>query len=54
MIRLLGLDIDGTLVRRDRTVDPRDRAAIDQARDAGIVVTICTGRIYSGARELAR
>lgn len=46
--RLLALDIDGTLVRRDGQIDPRDRDAIARARAAGMLVTLCTGRIYSG------
>ncbi len=53
MIRLLALDIDGTLLRRDGTIDPRDRAAIARARGAGLSVTLCTGRIWSGTAALA-
>ncbi len=53
MIRLLALDIDGTLLRRDGTLDPRDREAIARARGAGLAVTLCTGRIWSGTAALA-
>lgn len=52
--RLLAIDLDGTLLRSDRTVAPEDAAAIRDARSAGIHVTIVTGRIASGALATAR
>ncbi|HEX4420279.1 MAG TPA: HAD-IIB family hydrolase [Kofleriaceae bacterium] len=52
--RLLALDLDGTLLRRDHTVDPRDIAAIAEVRAAGVIVTIATGRLCSGALGAAR
>lgn len=55
MYRLLALDLDGTLLRRsDGQVDERDAAAIHELRRAGVVVTINTGRLYSGSVEAAR
>lgn len=47
--RLLALDLDGTLLRRDGRVDERDIEAIRELREAGVTVTIVTGRLYSGA-----
>jgi len=52
--RLLALDLDGTLLRDDHTVDPRDIAAIRELQDAGVTVTIATGRLHSGAVDAAR
>jgi Cof subfamily protein (haloacid dehalogenase superfamily) len=52
--RLLALDLDGTLLRRDGTVDERDIAAVAEAQAAGITVTIVTGRLHSGATGAAR
>ena len=52
--RLLALDLDGTLLRRDHSVDPRDIAAIRELQAAGVTVTICTGRLQSGATGAAR
>jgi Cof subfamily protein (haloacid dehalogenase superfamily) len=52
--RLLALDLDGTLLRRDHTVDPRDVAAIRELQAAGVTVTIVTGRLSSGAMGAAR
>jgi Cof subfamily protein (haloacid dehalogenase superfamily) len=51
--KLLALDLDGTLLRRDGTLHERDRWAIKQVQSAGVAVTICTGRLYSGSREAA-
>ena len=45
--RLLALDMDGTLLADDLTVDPRDRAALERARRAGVEVTLLTGRMLS-------
>lgn len=52
--RLLALDLDGTLLRADHTVDPRDIAAITGLQAAGVTVTIATGRLWSGALDAAR
>lgn len=52
--RLLALDLDGTLLRRDGTVDPRDAAAIRSARDAGVHVTLATGRLVHGTLATAQ
>jgi hydroxymethylpyrimidine pyrophosphatase-like HAD family hydrolase len=54
MYRLLALDLDGTLLRDDHTVDPRDVAAIAELQAAGVTVTIVTGRLHTGSIEAAR
>ena len=54
MYRLLAVDLDGTLLRRDHRVDERDVAAIRELQAAGVTVTIATGRLHSGAVEAAR
>jgi hypothetical protein len=52
--RLLALDLDGTLLRADHSVDPRDVAAIAELQAAGVTVTIATGRLRTGALGAAR
>lgn len=52
--RLLALDLDGTLLRSDHSVDARDVAAIAELQRAGVTVTIVTGRLQSGAVGAAR
>jgi HAD superfamily hydrolase (TIGR01484 family) len=42
--RAIASDVDGTLLRSDRTMSPRTEAAIAAAEDAGLVVVLCTGR----------
>jgi len=51
--RLIALDLDGTLVRHDGAVDPRDVDAVARARAEGVHVTIATGRIATGALPVA-
>ncbi|MEW9667775.1 Cof-type HAD-IIB family hydrolase [Ammoniphilus sp. 3BR4] len=42
--RLIALDMDGTLLGKDGTVSPENKKWIRRAREAGIEVTIATGR----------
>ncbi|MGZ8686962.1 MAG: HAD family hydrolase [Gaiellaceae bacterium] len=51
--RLVAIDLDGTLLRSDRTVSDRSRAAIAAARSAGAEVVVATARSPRSARELA-
>jgi len=52
-VRLLALDIDGTLLRSDKTISPRTRAAVDSARAAGVRLVLVTGRRHPSARRVA-
>lgn len=51
---LLALDLDGTLLRADGSVDPRDASAVRRAIEAGVAVTLATGRVSTGALPTAR
>lgn len=53
-VRLVAVDLDGTLVREDGAVDPRDLDALARARARGIRVVVVTGRLPEGALPLAR
>jgi Cof subfamily protein (haloacid dehalogenase superfamily) len=53
-IRLLAIDVDGTLLRSDGTVAESDRAAIAAALASGIAITLATGRLSSSAMPFAR
>lgn len=53
-IRLIALDIDGTLVGDDLQIGPDTRAAIRAARAKGLVVSLITGRMVSSALRFAR
>ena len=50
--RLLALDIDGTLLRTDKTISPRTLAAVQAARDRGVRVVLITGRRHPAARRI--
>lgn len=52
--RLIALDLDGTLLRRDGSIADEDRAAISAARARGVVVTLATGRLTSSTMPLAQ
>jgi hydroxymethylpyrimidine pyrophosphatase-like HAD family hydrolase len=52
--KLLAVDIDGTLLRRDGTIHPDDIAAIARLQARGVPVTLITGRLYSGSSAVAR
>jgi Cof subfamily protein (haloacid dehalogenase superfamily) len=53
-IRLVALDLDGTLVGDDLVLRPRVREAVAAARANGVAVTIVTGRMFAAARPFAR
>jgi len=44
MIDVLAIDLDGTLLGRDKVVSRANIEAVDRARQAGVRVVICTGR----------
>lgn len=52
-IKLLALDLDGTLFGDDLLISDRSRAAIRAAQEQGVLVTIATGRMFRSARQIA-
>ena len=52
-IRLVALDLDGTLLDSRGRIPERNRAAIDRARGRGVRVAVVTGRRFRDARPLA-
>src|ERR1044072_8044759 len=52
-IRLIALDLDGTLLDSRGRVPERNRAAIDEARGRGVRLALVTGRRFRDARPLA-
>src|SRR5205814_4851471 len=53
MYRMLAIDVDGTLIGRDRHVSPRVRAAVRAALGVGALVTLATGRWFRSAQPIA-
>lgn len=53
MIKLLCMDMDGTLLNSKGEISKRNIEAIKKAHEKGVKVTICTGRIFTSARYYA-
>ena len=49
-IKMITIDLDGTLLRSDGSVSDRTVRTLQAARDKGVVVAIATGRMYQTAR----
>jgi Cof subfamily protein (haloacid dehalogenase superfamily) len=52
-IRLLAIDLDGTLVNDRLEMDPRDVAAVKAATAAGVTVALATGRMFKSSLRFA-
>ena len=52
-IKLIAIDIDGTLVNSKKEITPAVKKAVLAARDEGKQIVICTGRPLSGAQRAA-
>jgi len=52
-VRLVALDLDGTLIGDDLILRPRVRSAIAAVQAQGVAVAIVTGRMFAAARPFA-
>ncbi len=52
-IRLVAVDLDGTLLNSDFELTPGAKEAISRARRIGVEITLCTGRMFASARRYA-
>lgn len=48
MYKLVAMDMDGTLLRNDKSISERTKKAIQEARDKGVSVVLATGRPIEG------
>jgi len=53
-IKLIALDLDGTLLNSDKQLSARNYAALDAAAAKGVEIVPCTGRFYGGIPEVVR
>ncbi len=53
MIKLLALDLDGTLLNSQGQIPEENKEAIRNAEDHGVLVTIASGRRFRDARPVA-
>ncbi len=54
MIKLVALDLDGTLIAPDQTISKKNREAIRKCLDMGIMVSIHTGRCAASTKEIIK
>ncbi|MGA3038694.1 MAG: Cof-type HAD-IIB family hydrolase [Vulcanimicrobiaceae bacterium] len=52
-IRLVALDLDGTLISTKLQISQNVKTTIARARDAGVAFTMITGRMFAAARPFA-
>lgn len=53
-IKLIGFDLDGTLLNTKKEITPHTRQVLEEAIKAGVIVLAATGRPYSGIPEEIR
>lgn len=53
-IRVIIMDVDGTLTNSQKVVTPKTREILLKAQEAGIILVLASGRPTSGLRDLAR
>ena len=44
MIKLIAIDLDGTLLNGKKVVTEKNKVALQAAKDQGVKIVICTGR----------
>lgn len=54
MYKLLALDLDDTLLERDKSIPDKVAAAIIALLESGVIVTLATGRMFTSAERIAR
>lgn len=52
--KLILTDLDGTLLREDKSLSPVNRAALEAGRRQGAEVVLATGRFYGGIPQELR
>ncbi len=53
-VKMIAMDMDGTLLNGEKNIAPEDRAAVKKAIAAGFYVTLATGRMYRSALPYAK
>ena len=53
-IKMLVLDIDGTILRKDYTATQRVKDTLKSLCEDGIKVVLCTGRMYAATKSIAQ
>lgn len=51
MYKLIAIDMDGTLLKEDKSISDRTKKAIQNAKDKGVTVVLATGRPVEGVNK---
>ena len=51
MIKLVALDLDGTLLNSDKNISVGNKKAISKAKELGVKIVLCTGRPLLGIKR---
>lgn len=52
-VRMISLDLDGTLLRTDKTLGPRTKEALHAAHAKGVQIVLASGRMISSIERVA-
>lgn len=53
-IKLILLDLDGTLLTSDKKISPANYAALERAHEKGVHIVPSTGRFFDGIPQVVR
>jgi HAD superfamily hydrolase (TIGR01484 family) len=51
MYKLIAIDMDGTLLKEDKTISKENYSAIQKAKKAGVKIVLATGRPLNGIKK---
>ena len=54
ILKMIAMDLDGTLLDEEKNISQKDREAVREAIDRGYLVTLATGRMYRSALSYAQ
>jgi len=53
-MKLIAIDMDGTLLSSDKKISTENKLALQEAQDAGHIIMICTGRHHESLKKFLR
>ena len=51
MYKLIAIDMDGTLLKEDKTISTKTKEALKRAREEGVKIVLTTGRPIQGIKH---
>ena len=53
MYKMIAIDVDDTLLDDNMQISPATKAALREASNRGVIITLATGRMYASAKKIA-